>query len=132
MSFEVDIDHERGLVASVWRGIIDEAECVAYIEGVWSDTAVAAYDELVDFREVTDFRLGPDAITRLVSRSRSVADPQACARSVMVASEAVVFGLSRMYVSMRDVDDEHQREWQVLTDYKEALSWLGESSTRRR
>lgn len=131
MPFEVDIDHERGLVASVWRGRIDEAQCVDYIQGTWGDATVLAYDELVDFREVTAFDLQADAIQRLVTRSRSVADPGAKARSVLVASEAVAFGLSRMYVSMRDLDDEHQREWQVLDDYDSALRWLEESPDQR-
>jgi hypothetical protein len=59
-----------------------------------------------------------------------VANPQARARSVLVASEALVFGLSRMYVSMRDLDGSHQREWQVTADYDKALAWLEGSPAR--
>jgi len=124
MPFEVNIDHQRRLVASVWRGNVDVSECVSYIDGVWGDPAVQAYNELVDFRDVEHFDLQTEDIERLVFRSRAVADPGARARSAMVASDAVVFGLSRMYVSLRDVDDEHRREWRVLEDYDEAVRWL--------
>ena len=72
MPLDVDIDHDRRLVSSVWAGEVNEALCIAYIEGVWGDPAVGAYDELVDFREVTNMDLPLEAIQRLVSRSRSV------------------------------------------------------------
>lgn len=124
MPYEVTVDHERGLVASVWRGAIDETVATDYIETVWGDARVSDYDELVDFRPVTEMNLGTDALQRLVTRSRAVANPSARARSVLVASEALVFGLSRMYVSMRDYDGAHQREWQVMTDYDRAVAWL--------
>ena len=127
MPVEVNIDNQRGLVASVWSGSVDEAQCSSYIEGVWGESTVSAYDELLDFRNVTNFELPIEAIQRLVTRSRSVAAPEARARSALVASEAMAFGLARMYVSMRDLDDEHQREWQVLTNYDEALRWLDPS-----
>lgn len=124
MPFQVNVDHEQRLVSSVWEGEIDERVCIDYIEGVWGDPAVGEYDELVDFRPVTHMNLPTEAIQRLACRSRSVATVGAKARSVLVASEAMVYGLSRMYVSLRDMDDTHQREWQVLDDMDAARRWL--------
>ena len=124
MPFEVTIDSDRRLVSVIWRGRVDEAGCAAYIEQVWSAGAVADFDELLDFRAVTDIDLTADAIQRLVSRSRSVSVPEAKARSALVASEALMYGLSRMYVSMRDLDDADQREWQVTDDYDAAVGWI--------
>jgi len=127
MPFEVTIDRELELVSSVWRGRIEESDCVDYIEGVWGDPSVGAYDEFVDFREVVTFDLATESIQRLVQRSRDVADLAAPARSVLLASEAMAFGLSRMYVSMREQIGGDRREWQVMSDHDAAVAWLGET-----
>ena len=124
MPYDVSIDHEQKLVSSVWRGDIDEAVCVSYINDVWGIPEIGAYDELVDFRKVTTMDLSIEAIQRLVSRSRSVATPDAVARSALVATGDIMYGLSRMYVSFRDMDDAHQREWKVVDDIDEARRWL--------
>ena len=125
MPYRVDVDHDRQLVSSVWEGDVDEALCTSYIEGVWGDPAVSGYNELVDFRAIAAIDLPMTAIQRLAVRSRSVADPDAVSRSALVASEALIYGLSRMYVSMRDEDDSHRREWKVLDNIDEARRWLG-------
>ncbi len=130
MPYDVTIDHDRRRVASVWHGDLDEPQATEYIERVWSDPAILGYDELVDFRAVTSVSLGTDAMQRLVLRSRAVADPRARARTALVAAAGLVYGLSRMYVSMRDFDASHQREWQVTADYDGALAWLEESPAR--
>ena len=124
MPFEVDIDHDRGLVSSVWRGRVDEAECTDYIRSVWGRPAIGHYDEFVDFRAVTGFDLDTEAIQRLVTRSTNVAVLNARARSVFVADEAIVFGLSRMYVSMREQNRGDAREWLVTADYDAARAWI--------
>lgn len=124
MPFVVDVDHEQGLVSSVWEGDVDEALCISYIEGVWGDASIGAYDELVDFRPVKHVDLSLEALQRLVSRSRSVATPEAVSRSVIVAGGNLIYGLSRMYVSLRNVDDTHKREWKVIDDMEAARRWL--------
>lgn len=75
MPFKVNVDHEQRFISSVWEGDVDEVLCTSYIEGVWGELAVGQYDELVDFRSVTNIDLPIEGIQRLVSRSRSVADP---------------------------------------------------------
>ena len=124
MPFTVRIDHARRLVSSVWDGDVDEPLCTSYIEEVWGDPAVGDYDELVDFRPVRRMDLSTEALRRLVSRSRAVASPAAVSRSVLVANTDMVYGLSRMYVSLRDIDDSHQREWNVVDDIEVAQRWL--------
>ena len=124
MPYSVDIDHEKRLVTSAWQGDVDEALCISYIDGVWGRPELGQYDELLDFRCVTSVDLSMEALQRLVSRSRSVADPSAISRSVLVATGELVYGLSRMYVSLRDSDDTHQREWNVLDDIDAAQHWL--------
>ena len=124
MPFSVDIDRDKRLVASVWTGEVDEAECVAYIDDVWGDPTVGDYDELLDFRAVTAIDLPLEAMQRLVSRSRAVANPGAASRSVLVASAELVYGLSRMYVAMRDIGAAHEREWNVVDDIDVARRWL--------
>ena len=131
MPYKVDIDRAGRRISSIWRGVIDEATCMDYIERVWSDEDVLEYDEFVDFREIKEFLLDADAIRRLVDRSRGVADPAATARSVFVVADPKMFGLSRQYVSMRDLDDVHQREWQVTMDYEEARAWLDQNRDAR-
>lgn len=126
MSYEVTIDHKRRLVASRWRGQVDESVFNDYIAAVWGDGSCADYNELLDFSAVDDIALDGAAVERLTRRSLAVADPDARARSALVAPQALVYGLSRMYVSLREANEPQAREWLVTGHLEEARRWLVE------
>ncbi len=124
MPFTAEVDHDASQVRSVWEGIADEAQLIAYIDEVWSDPSVRGYCELIDFRAVTRVDVPSEAIATLAGYSRAFDNPDRPAKSAIVAPQALVFGLSRMFASLRGTDPEDRRTWRVFEDYQRACKWL--------
>ena len=95
-----------------------------YVERVWADPGVRELDEVVDFRAVTDIDLPGAAIAELAEYSRKLDNPRGYARSAVIASAQLAFGLSRMFASLRASVPENRREFRVFEDMASAERWL--------
>lgn len=124
MSWNVDVDHGRRRVVSRWLDVADESQLFDYVDTVWTDPAVRGYDELIDFRAVTDVQVSSAAIEALAQYSRTYDNPEQTARSAIVAAQALVFGLSRMFSTLRALEEHDRREWRVFDDLARATDWL--------
>lgn len=124
MPFKVEIDHEQRLVESRWDGVADENSLFAYIDQIWGDPAVREYDELIDFRQVTEVRIDSSAVHQFAKYSRQYDNPKIRARSAVVAASDLVFGLSRMFSTVRSLDPEDKREFEVFSDFDVGRNWL--------
>jgi len=124
MAFTVSIELARRRVTSVWHGPVDRALLFDYVERVWADPGVRELDEVVDFRAVTDIDLPGAAIAELAEYSRKLDNPRGYARSAVIASAQLAFGLSRMFASLRASVPENRREFRVFEDMASAERWL--------
>ncbi|MEQ8234925.1 MAG: hypothetical protein RLW61_07800 [Gammaproteobacteria bacterium] len=124
MPFTVSIDAERRRITSTWDGAVDRAQLFAYVECVWCDPAARELDELVDFRAVTQVVLSGAAIAEFARYSRALDNPAVYARSAVIATVDLAFGLSRMFASLREGTPEERREFRVFDDAVAAERWL--------
>lgn len=125
MPFDVTIEPERRLIRSTWSGAVDAALLTDYLETVWADPSVRAFRELIDFREVSDVEVPTEALYEIAEASRLLDNPDEPARSAVVAPPGLIYGLSRMFSSIRAMAPDDRREFRVFGEIDEARRWLG-------
>ena len=124
MGFEVSVDHEQRVVISTWQGDVDEALLFAYVDDIWRDPDVRGYNELIDFRLVDDVAVSSEAIHAVADYSRGFDNPDQPARSAVVAQTGLVFGLSRMFATIRSLEPDDNRQFEVFDDLAVAEQWI--------
>lgn len=129
MPFTVHVDPARRLVESRWHGVASADMLVRYVDEVWRDPAVRNFHELIDFRNVTDVQVPSADLHAFAEYSRQFDNPDRPARSAVIASASLIFGLSRMFSTIRSLDPSDQREFQVFEEYEIAQAWLFASGT---
>ena len=97
---------------------------IRYVDEVWSGPAVRSYHELIDFRGVTDVQVPSADLHAFAAYSRQFDNPERPARSAVIATASLVFGLSRMFSTLRSLDPSDRREFQVFEDYAIGQAWL--------
>lgn len=113
------IDAERGLIVSQASGVVTEDDLREHQTKLRQDPDFdPGYDQLWDFRDVTEISVSSEAI-RDLARARSF-DPGA--RRALVAVSDVGFGVARMFAALHDDAPE---EVQVFRSVEEARDWLG-------
>ena len=124
MPFIVDVDVQKTLVISRWQGVVDEALLRQYVDDAWTDPSRRGYNELIDFSGVTDVEASFETIQAMAEYSRQFDNPQGLARTALVAPTALIFGLSRMFSSLRTADESENREFAVFESDSAAFEWL--------
>jgi hypothetical protein len=128
MPFVVNIDKNRGLVESRWEGLMTVDVMFAYVDQVWRDPAFRSYNELIDLRSVDDVEVPSDQLHEVAAYSRQYDNPDTTARTAVIAPQGLVFGLSRMFSTVRSLETDDKREFQVFIDFDEGRAWLDELS----
>lgn len=124
MPFTVNVDPEKKLVESHWEGVASIETLTAYVDQVWTDPKVRGYREFIDFRHVTDVQLASEAVHGIAKYSRMFDNPDRAVRSAVVAPQGLIFGLSRMFSTIRSLEPDDNREFAVFADADEARRWL--------
>jgi hypothetical protein len=125
MPYTVSIDHGLQRVSVDWHGALDDAELVSFIDSVWNDDKLREYDGLMDMTDVSVIEIDNADIRHLAEYSRQRDNPFRVARAALVTPPGLLFGLARMFTSMREQAADERREWQVFTELEQALIWLG-------
>jgi len=126
MAYDVRIDHELQIVESHWKGAATADMLADYVDRVWTDPELRNFNELIDFREVTDIQIPTEAIHAVAAYSRRFDNPDVAARSAVIAPPGLAFGLSRMFSTIRSLDPEDRREFKVFGDITAGRAWLEE------
>lgn len=116
MSFIVHLDPTRCLVESRWDGAAAADMLIRYVDEMRRDPAVRSYHELIDFRGVTDVQVPSADRHAFTGYSRQFDNPEQPARSAVIATASLVFGLSRLFSALRSLDSSDRREFQVFED----------------
>jgi hypothetical protein len=127
MPIDYFINHARRLVVARGRGVFTEADFVAYQREVWSQSAVAGYDELVDMTEVEEIVTPRPAGPRIrqLSAEAAAQDPLgSTAKLAIVAPGSLAFGLGREYQTYQELDPSSRKQVEVFRILGEALSFL--------
>jgi hypothetical protein len=125
MSIEHRIDTQRRVVHARVLGVMTDADVFAYQRTVWSDPAVAGFDEIVDMSGVTEIVMPSSLRARdLAEVSAGMDAPDTSSRLAIVAPADFAFGLARMYASYRGLQERGSKEVEVFRSLEEATRWL--------
>jgi hypothetical protein len=128
----VQVDHARRLVIAQASGILSDEEVFGYQRQIWSDPAVAGYDELVDMTRVEEIRLPSHQRAReLAALSASMDRPAHETKFAIVAPQDVAFGLGRMYEMLREMQPGGGKQVAVFRTQREAMAFLGREGSRQ-
>lgn len=126
MPLDYEIDHERRLVRVTASGVITPDVLFGYQKAVWSDSAVAGFDELVDMSGVERVEApSPSNVSALAGYSAKMDADAKPTKLAIVATDDLLFGLGRMYQSYREMKPESRKEVAVFRTLPDALAWLG-------
>ena len=97
-----------------------------YQKAVWSDPAIADYDELVDMSGVEDVEApSPSNVSALAGFSAKMDGSPKPTKLAIVAADDLLFGLGRMYQAYREMKPESKKEVAVFRSMPDAIAWLG-------
>jgi hypothetical protein len=128
MPIEYVIDHARRLVHARGTGLFTGADMFNYQREVWSQPAVAGYDELVDMTDVKEIAAPAPAgprMKQLASEAAAQDPPTSAGKFAIVAPNPLAFGLGRAYQTYRELDPRSKKQVRVFRTMAEALSFLG-------
>ena len=124
MGFTVEIDTKRLLIISRWQGEVNEVLLRQYVDDAWTAPERRGFHELIDFSGVTEVNASFETIQAMAEYSRQFDNPDESARTALVAPTDLIFGLSRMFTSLRTSDESENREFEVFDSEQLALQWL--------
>jgi hypothetical protein len=125
MPIEYRIDHKRRLVIARGIGALVHEDFMGYQQSVWSDPAIASYNELVDMTGVENIELESSSrIKELAMTSAGMDAPGAERRFAIVAKDDLAFGLGRMYEAYREMQPQSRKRVGVFRTMREALEYL--------
>jgi hypothetical protein len=125
MPLQFQVDHGRRLVLCEAHGTLTREEILRYQQDVWSRPDVKGYDEMVDMSDVdTAIVTSPAAMRELAELSASMDPARGRSRFAIVAPQAAIFGLGRMYETYREMNGRSTKQVAVFRDRAEAVEWL--------
>ena len=122
------VDHQRRLVVARWEGTVVAEDLFAYQQEAWSRPDVAGYNELINMLDVKELPdTGPLApvLESLANVSAKMDPAGTSSRLAIVAPNALVFGLGRMYQAFRSISPGSNKEVGVFRTLAEARAFLG-------
>lgn len=114
-----EIDKERRLVTSVASGVIALRDVWAHHERLLKDPDFDPnFVQLIDVTQITKLEMSTEDIRRVAGSNVFATNP----RMAIVASSQVLYGLSRMFQILREMDG--QEGIRVFRERDEALAWV--------
>ena len=131
MPIEHRIDAEHRIVHARVLGVLTDADLFAYQRTVWSDPAIAGFDEIVDMSDVTEIVMPTSLRARdLAEVSAQMDAPGTSSRLAIVAPADFAYGLARMYASYRGLQERGHKEVEVFRSLEDATRWREASRAR--
>lgn len=128
MPIEYSIDHKRRLVVARGSGVFSSDDVFRYQREVWSQAAVAGYDELVDMTDVREIESPlPDGsrMKQLASEAAAQDHPTDAGKFAIVAPSPLAYGLGRQYQAYRELNPRSRKTVRVFHQLQDALAFLG-------
>ena len=125
MPLTYSIDRRHRLVLTTASGVFTAADALNHQRHLRADPDFdETFDQLADFTSVTEVRLTGEEIRLLAERSVF----SKTSRRAVVAKDALIFGLARMFASYRDAAGGGE-QIRIYPDRQAALNWLLEGDT---
>ena len=121
ITFSYDAGAHRRIVT--FRGTISDRELLDAYESLLGDPAYdASTDDFIDLRDVTHMGVTSAGLHRLISLFDERDSPGYVTRTAIYAPTDVLYGVSRMFQTMRG--EEHPDLLEVFRTLEESLAWL--------
>jgi len=118
MPITYDLDSSTDVIVTRMTGVLTDDQVLAHMKALRADPRMhPGVRQLVDVRDVTDFKVTPEGIRMFTSLGRATPTGH---RLAIVAVEDVTFGMARMYQMSRS--DERVGVFRTM---EEARDWLG-------
>ena len=133
MPIDYEIDRELGIIRTEGRGVVTEGQLMAYLNALLNDSEVPhPIHDLHDLRGVDEFGVTPDTIQEILRVSQTAPEAIKGGRVAIVASDDLVFGMSRMLELLAENEPllnqlRHSGlgpEVSVFREYEPARVWL--------
>jgi hypothetical protein len=121
------VDHEVKVVFAEGTGTVTDDDVFGYQREAWSRPDVRGYNELVDVSAVKHVKLPSAQRVRDLAELSAEMEAQAgeAKRFAIVATSPIVYGLSRMFQTYREMDQRNRTQVKVFRNRQEALAFLG-------
>ena len=117
------IDEALRRRAATFRGPITDRELIDAYSTLLADPAYdAALDDFIDLRHVTHMGVTSAGLHRLIGMYDERDSPGFVTRAAILAPTDVLYGVSRMFQTMRG--EGHPDELEVFRTLDESLGWL--------
>jgi hypothetical protein len=121
IAFSIDEPVRRRI--ATFRGPISDRELIDAYAALLADPAYdASLDDLIDLRHVTHMGVTSAGLHRLIGMYDDRDSPGFVTRAAILAPTDVLYGVSRMFQTMRGED--HPDELEVFRTLDESLEWL--------
>ena len=125
MAFDYWIIDTRRLVLAVANGRVTDQDLFGYQLAAWASESVHGYDELIDMSNVTEVvQPSKERLSDLAKLATSMSASNVKSRLAIIATADLVFGLARMFQTMRDLEGGSEREVMVTRSASEAFLFL--------
>ena len=128
-TYSIEVDPERRLVLTTWGVSCSDEALAEYQKTVWARPEVREFNELIDFRCVSETSVTSRGVRDIARLSARMHLPES-ARTALVVDDALSFGMGRMYEGYRGNDDESTRDIRVFKELDAALEWLTQAHSR--
>jgi len=130
-----DIDNAKKLILTIWRGEASDNELIAamtrYQQEIRCNSDYQLYNELLDFSHTTKFDLTTKGIKEIGKIAQQTDRPDVQTKVAIIVNSALSFGLSKMYISYRNLLPNSNKELKAFKNRTDAFDWLthaGETS----
>lgn len=127
------IDKENKLIITSWRGVAtDKAFTTAllnYHQNIKSNPDYQTYDELLDFRAISEYNLTTKGLIELGKIAQRSDRPDIKTKLAILVASNMAYGLSSIYISYRMLLPDNNKKLKAFKSLEEALSWLTDNKT---
>jgi hypothetical protein len=125
MSLEYIIDEEQDTIFIWGSGVMDRDSVMAYLQRAYNNEKLQpGVNSYVDVSHVEKIDISIQAARDLVGLIAENRDRRGDAKSALVSTFDLNFGLLRMFSARTDMD-RASVTWGVFSDPQKALEWLG-------
>jgi len=133
MSAKHDIDNANKLIITTWSGEASDNELIAamarYQQEIRCNSDYQLYNELLDFSHTTKFDLSTKGIKEIGKIAQQSDRPDVQTKVAIIVNSALSFGLSKMYISYRNLLPNSNKELKAFKNRSDALDWLNHTGS---
>ena len=124
------VDTESRIIMTTWEGDAVDTEFIEAIQNYQKEIQVnpeyVAFNEVVDFRDVTSIKLSPKGLKTIGRIAVKTDELKTNSKLALIVTSGIAFNLARIYASYRNLERNSGKEIRIFKNEAEALEWARE------